>query len=165
MIDDAVCLFDFSEKSKLDRWKIVNDEVMGGVSMGLFQVNSDGNGVFSGHVSLKNNGGFTLLRYTLERIEVKNFYAFVIRLKGDGKKYQFRCKSKNQQRHSYIYSFTSKKDWEILTIPFEKMAPFFSGDSLQMPNFHGDYVAEIALLIGNNIEEDFSLEIDYIKFK
>lgn len=164
-MDDVLTIFDFSKKSNLDQWQIVNDEVMGGLSMGLIQINPDGNGIFSGHVSLQNNGGFSLLRHNLERIEVENYSAFEIRLKGDGKKYQFRCKCSDHQRHSYTFTFNSGKDWKIITIPFHKMQPVFRGDSLELPNYHGDFLAQVALLIGNNIEEDFSLELDYIKLK
>lgn len=164
-MNEALTLFQFSKKSKLNQWQIVNDEVMGGLSMGLIQLNPEGKGVFSGHISLDNNGGFSLLRYDLERIEVTDYSSFEIRLKGDGKKYQFRCKTSDHQRHSYIYNFTSSKDWKSITIPFDKMEPYFRGDSLKMPNYHGDFLAQIAILIGNNKEEDFSLELDYIKLK
>lgn len=164
-MSNAFTVFDFSESSSLEQWKIIDDDVMGGVSMGLLQTNKDGNGVFSGHVSLEHNGGFSLARFNLDRIEVKDYSAFEIRLKGDGKKYQMRCKSSDHQRHSYIYTFISKKDWEIITIPFDRMQPVFRGDSIELPNFHGDFLAQIAILIGNNKEEDFSLEIDYIKLK
>ena len=161
----ALSLFQFSEKINLDHWTIVNDEVMGGLSMALIQMNINGHGVFSGHVSLENNGGFCMVRHDLERIEVENYSSFEIRLKGDGKKYQFRCKSSDHQRHSYIYTFNSAKEWKTITIPFDKMEPYFRGDSLKMPNYHGDFLAQIAFLIGNNKEEDFSLELDYIKLK
>jgi len=164
-MNEALTIFNFSKKCPLEQWHIVNDEVMGGISMGLIQTNLEGNGVFSGHVSLENNGGFSLLRHDFERIDVTNYSSFEIRLKGDGKKYQFRCKSSDHQRHSYTYSFNSGKDWKTVTIPFGKMEPVFRGDSLELPNYHGDFLSQIALLIGNNIEEDFSLEIDYIKLK
>lgn len=164
-MSDALTLFNFSKKSNLGQWKIINDEVMGGISTGLIQVNESGNGVYSGHVSLKNNGGFSLVQYNMDRIDVKKYSAFILRVKGDGKKYQIRCKSGDQQRHSYIYSFTSKKDWETLTIPFEKMEPFFRGNALKLPNYNGDTLAQVAILIGNNKEEDFSLEIDAIGIK
>ncbi|TLP80263.1 CIA30 family protein [Maribacter sp. ACAM166] len=164
-MSEVLTIFDFSKKCNLKHWHIVNDEVMGGISMGLIQINQNGNGVFSGHVSLENNGGFSLLRHDLERIEVEEYSSFEIRLKGDGKKYQFRCKSSDHQRHSYIYTFNSGKNWKTITIPFEKMQPVFRGGSLELPNFKGDFISQIALLIGNNIEEDFSLDIDYIKLK
>lgn len=158
-------LYQFSKEDKLKHWHVVNDEVMGGISMGLIQLNKDGNGVFSGHVSLENNGGFCLVRHDLERIEVSNFTSFEIRLRGDGKKYQFRCKSGEHQRHSYIYHFTSSKEWTTITIPFKKMQPYFRGDALKLDNYHGDFLSQIGILIGNNKEEDFSLTLDYIRLK
>ncbi|WP_339657245.1 CIA30 family protein [uncultured Maribacter sp.] len=162
---EAKSICNFSKSTKIEEWQIVNDEVMGGMSMSIIQINPEGNGVFSGHVSLDNNGGFCLVRHDLERIKVEGYSSFEIRMKGDGKKYQFRCKSSDQQRHSYIYPFISVKDWKIMTIPFKKMEPYFRGDSLKMPNYHGDFLAQIAILIGNNKEEDFKLELDYINIK
>lgn len=162
---EAKSIYNFSKSSKIEEWQIVNDEVMGGMSMGLIQINSEGNGVFSGHVSLDNNGGFCLVRHDLEPIKVEDYSSFEIRMKGDGKKYQFRCKSSDHQKHSYIYSFSSGKNWKIITIPFYKMEPYFRGDSLKMPNYQGDFLAQVAILIGNNKEEDFKLEIDYINLK
>ena len=162
---EAKTIYTFSQSSKIDEWKIVNDEVMGGLSMGLIQKNSEGNGVFSGHVSLDNNGGFCLVRHDFDRINANSYSSFEIRMKGDGKKYQFRCKSSGHQRHSYIYNFSSGKKWKTITIPFKKMEPYFRGGSLKMPNYHGDFLAQVAILVGNNKEEDFSLELDYIKLK
>jgi NADH dehydrogenase [ubiquinone] 1 alpha subcomplex assembly factor 1 len=162
---EAKTIYNFSKSSKIDEWKIVNDEVMGGMSLGIIQINSEGSGVFSGHVSLDNNGGFCLVRHDLDCIVVEDYSSFEIRIKGDGKKYQFRCKSSDHQRHSYIYNFSSGKDWKVITIPFKKMEPYFRGDSLKMPNYHGNFLAQVAILIGNNKEEDFSLEVDYIKLK
>jgi NADH dehydrogenase [ubiquinone] 1 alpha subcomplex assembly factor 1 len=162
---EAKTIYNFSKSSKIDEWKIVNDEVMGGMSLGIIQINSEGSGLFSGHVSLDNNGGFCLVRHDLDCIVVEDYSSFEIRIKGDGKKYQFRCKSSDHQRHSYIYNFSSGKDWKVITIPFKKMEPYFRGDSLKMPNYHGNFLAQVAILIGNNKEEDFSLEVDYIKLK
>jgi NADH dehydrogenase [ubiquinone] 1 alpha subcomplex assembly factor 1 len=162
---EAKTIYNFSKSSKIDEWKIVNDEVMGGMSLGIIQINSEGSGLFSGHVSLDNNGGFCLVRHDLDCIVVEDYSSFEIRIKGDGKKYQFRCKSSDHQRHSYIYNFSSGKDWKVITIPFKKMEPYFRGDSLKMPNYHGNFLAQVAILIGNNKEEDFSLELDYIKLK
>ena len=56
-------LFDFSKDSDLSDWTIVNDGVMGGVSQSDLIINADGNGLFSGKVSLDYNGGFASVRY------------------------------------------------------------------------------------------------------
>ena len=73
---------------------IVDDVVMGGRSSGTFELNSKGFGVFKGKVSLENNGGFSSLRYQSKRISINKHTNIVIKLRGDGKAYQFRIKSK-----------------------------------------------------------------------
>ncbi|MEP6003897.1 MAG: CIA30 family protein, partial [Maribacter dokdonensis] len=114
MMREEVTIFDFNKTSNRKQWDLVNDEVMGGISMGLLQIDDDGNGVFSGHVSLENNGGFCLIKHDINRISVEKYSSFVIKLKGDGKKYAFRCKSGEHQRHTYSYSFKTTKDWQTI---------------------------------------------------
>lgn len=54
-------LFDFVAVGSSDGWSVVNDTVMGGVSSGeLAEI--DGVLVFSGELSLDNNGGFASVR-------------------------------------------------------------------------------------------------------
>ncbi len=86
----------------------------------------------------------------------------MLKLKGDGKTYQFRVKSERNQRHSHIYKFQTTGNWEIVEIPFEEMYASFRGYRLNMPNFNGAQIEEIAFLIGNKKEESFELLIDAI---
>ncbi|MDF4222735.1 CIA30 family protein [Maribacter sp. M208] len=158
-------LYKFDENFHLKDWQIVNDDVMGGLSMGLIQVNKEGFGVFSGHVSLENNGGFCMVRRNVERMHVNVYTKFLLSVKGDGKRYAFRCKSGEHQRHTYSYEFTSTKDWTTIEIPFKDMQAVFRGEELNLPNYHGDYLTQIAIIIKNGIEEDFVLEIDKIEIK
>lgn len=65
-------LFDFSKSSNLKYWRIVDDVVMGGRSNGNFEIDSNGHGKFSGEVSLKNNGGFSSLRYNFKTKDVSD---------------------------------------------------------------------------------------------
>ena len=60
----------------LKNWSIVNDDVMGGVSSSNISINDENNIVFSGFLSLKNNGGFasSRLNYSNETLAgVKSF--------------------------------------------------------------------------------------------
>ena len=52
---------DFGGKEGEPKWFSVDDGVMGGVSKGKLSV-EDGTLVFSGKLSLENNGGFSSLR-------------------------------------------------------------------------------------------------------
>lgn len=155
-------LFDFNFESNIRNWKIVDDVVMGGRSDGNFKINDTGYGEFSGDVSLKNNGGFSSVRYNFNTVSSSNFKSFQLRIKGDGNPFQFRVKSSNRQRFSYIYTFNTSGDWETISIPFNKMEPAFRGYKLDQPNFDGVQMEEIAFLIGNKKEQSFKLFIDSI---
>jgi len=158
-------LFDFNKKANIDTWSVVNDGVMGGLSQGEFSINSEGHGFFRGTISLDNYGGFSSVRHRFETWDSSTFGAFQIRLKGDGKPYQFRVKADVLQRYSYIADIETSGDWETLTIPFSDMYPAFRGRLLDLPNYSGKEMTEIAFLIGNKKEEAFALEIDYIKLQ
>lgn len=158
-------IFDFNKNSNIQDWKIVDDVVMGGQSAGNFNLNADGFGVFEGNISLDNNGGFSSLRYRFPQIMVKNYTLISIKLKGDGKNYQFRIKSNSGDYYSYIAPFSSSGEWQELEIPLKEMYPSFRGKRLDQPNFNEGTIEEIAFLIGNKKAEKFKLMIDKIELK
>jgi hypothetical protein len=158
-------LFDFTKSSNIDDWQIVDDVVMGGRSNGNFKLNKEGYGKFSGQVSLENNGGFSSLRYTFDTKDVSSFSKIKLRLKGDGKTYQFRVKTTTEDYASYIYEFKTTTDWMTVDIPFEAMYPTFRGRRLQRSNFQGTQMEQIAFLIGNKKEQSFELLIDTIELE
>ena len=158
-------IFDFDKKSDLTNWRVVDDGVMGGLSQGNFKTNEKGNAIFYGDVSLENNGGFSSVRHRFQEKTVNEYSKFVIRLKGDGKRYQFRVKTDSYDRHSYISYFETNGDWQTIEIPLEEMYPSFRGRKLSIPNFPGEAMEEIAFLIANYKAESFKLEIDKISLK
>jgi len=162
-MNNTTTLFDFNKKANIDSWRVVNDGVMGGLSQAKFSLNSEGHGFFRGKVSLDNNGGFSSVRYRFETRNTSEFSKIQIRLKGDGKPYQFRVKADASQRYSYIANIETSGTWETLTINFADMYPAFRGRLLDLPNYSGKEMTEIAFLIGNKKEEAFALEIDYIE--
>ena len=155
-------VYDFSHESKAGDWYVVDDRVMGGRSQGNVEVSEEGHGIFQGTVSLENNGGFSSIRTQMEGLETKDYSVFKIRLKGDGKNYQFRVRSQLNERHSYQYEFPTTGEWQELTVPFDKMIPTFRGTRLNMPNYPGEYLRECSFLISNKENESFRLEIDKI---
>ena len=158
-------LYDFSRDNSLDNWYRVDDTVMGGRSDGNLFVDQEGNGVFTGLVSLENNGGFSSVRYITGRKDVSNYKMVSLRVKGDGKNYQFRIKSERRQYFSYIYDFPTSGKWETIEIPFSSFIPAFRGRELDMKPYPGDNVEEISILIGNKKNEEFTLLIDKIELR
>ena len=158
-------LFDFNTDSDINDWRIIDDVVMGGRSNGAFELTQDGHGKFSGNVSLENNGGFSSLRYYFAGKEVSQYTKAVLRVKGDGSKYQFRVKRSSRAYVSYIYEFETTTEWITVEIPFNEMYPGFRGRKLRQANFPGDYMEEIGFLIGNKKAQSFELLIDKIELK
>ena len=158
-------IFNFEPGVSIKGWTVVDDRVMGGRSEGNFEVNSEGLGVFKGYVTTENNGGFSSLRYNFNGLKTAGFKAVVLKLKGDGKSYQFRLKGSDSQRHSYIYSFKTSGELLEISIPLKDFAPSFRGYTLDIPNFDADQIEQIAFLIGNKVKENFRLEIERISLK
>lgn len=162
LIPETMVIFDFEQNSDLSNWQVVDDVVMGGRSAGQCAINTEGNAVFRGQISLENNGGFSSLRYRFAEKKVDQYSKAVIRLKGDGNRYQFRIKSNQNDWHSYISYFQTTGDWQTIEIPLSEMYPTFRGRRLDQPNYPGESLAEVAFLIGNKKEQNFNLEIDWI---
>lgn len=161
-IGDAINIFTFDKDSDLSNWYIVDDVVMGGRSDGHFEINKEGHGLFYGDVSLDNYGGFSSVRYRFKKVEVTGKKHCKIRLKGDGKRYQFRVKENRNHRHSYIQYFETTGDWEVIELPLETMYPTFRGMKLDMANYAAITMEELSILISNKKAESFQLEIDWI---
>ncbi len=158
-------IFDFNSDTKISNWVVVEDRVMGGRSNAEIYLTDEGHAKFIGNVSLENNGGFASVRHRLNVEGVKNFSKAVIRLKGDGKNYQFQLKNKLNDRHSYIQEFSTNGEWQEIEVDLAKMYPGFRGRKLDIPNWDHDIIQEITFLIGNKKNEEFSLLIDYIRLK
>lgn len=155
-------LFNFSEDRNISAWKIVDDVVMGGRSNGFFKLNEEGSGLFYGEISLKNNGGFSSVRYSFDKLDISAYTKVILKIKGDRKDYQFRVKDDNSQYYSFVKKFDTTGDWQTIEISFEEMYPAFRGRKLNIQNFTSTTLAQIAFLIGNKKEEVFQLEIDQI---
>ena len=159
---NTLVLFAFTKDANLKNWYVVNDTVMGGVSDARMSIDAQGHGIFKGSVSVENNGGFSSIRYDAGKTKLNGHSKFVMVLKGDGKPFQFRVKTKSDDYYSYIFSFATTGNWQTIEIPFNSMIASFRGRTLDIPNFPGEYLEEIGFLIGNKKAEDFTLLIDNI---
>ena len=155
-------LFDFTFDADLQNWMIENDSVMGGESTSDFSINDDEHLHFSGEVSLENDGGFAQILYRPELMDVRPYNHLLLRVKGDGNTYQARIQADMEAPVTYAKEFTTSGQWETIRIPFKDMAPTHHGEALDLPNYDGNELAELGLLIGNGREEEFELLVDWI---
>ena len=108
----STVLFDFSNQDETSDWFNQNDTVMGGVSDSATTW-VDGQLVFSGNLSLDNNGGFTStfgpINDQLPTL-MSGAEAIVVTARGDGKTYLMQIRNYDNTR--YIQRFTTVADVE-----------------------------------------------------
>ena len=102
-IKSEVIMEDFDTNDLLN-WNIVNDTVMGGASQATLELTNDKYANFSGFLSLENNGGFSSIRAYYPP-DLTNVKSIVLRIKGDGRKYNFRIRGNSFSWASYTYPF------------------------------------------------------------
>jgi len=156
-------IFEFTEDSDLSDWYILDDGVMGGRSDGNFIISDEGFGMFYGKVSLENNGGFSSVRYSCGELNLKGKSGFKLRIKGDGKNYQFRVKENRNDYHSFVCTVSTTGEWETIEIPLEDMYASWRGRKVNIPNLSDSQIEELGILIGNKKAESFKLIIDKIE--
>ncbi len=109
-------------------WKLVTDQVMGGVSAGLVALSGSHDGYpvhcLTGSVSLENNGGFVQMAADLPPPPAT---ARGIRLtvRGNGEEYNIHLRTTALDRpwQSFRTSFRASPDWTVLELPFEDFEP------------------------------------------
>ncbi len=158
-------IFQFRQGIPLDGWEVEDDNVMGGLSRGRLVVNEAGNALFTGDISLDNNGGFSSIQYDFASLDVSGYQALCLGLRGDGKRYQVRVESAPRARHAYAFDFQTDGNWQVIEIPFRQMEAIRHGDRLDLPNYPGETMTRIQILAGEGRAESFQLEIDRIWLK
>lgn len=155
-------IFNFSKESNITNWTLVNDGVMGGKSNSTFTISDEGHGVFSGIISLENNGGFASVHYSFNTLEISPSSSVKLYIKGDTKKYQLRIKDDARKFYSYTTTFETTGEWQEITIKLKDLIPKFRGKQLDKPNFNHDKIERLSFLIANKKSENFILKIDKI---
>ena len=147
------------------RWTSVNDVVMGGVSDSLMQVSEDGTGVFAGHLSLENNGGFASVRAPLPENDFTGYDGIVLRVKGDGKRYSFRVRA-DMLFDGVVYRQefdTVAGEWMDVLLPFSDFKPSFRGRIVpDAPPLDPSRIFQIGFLVSEKQEGSFRLEVERI---
>ena len=148
------------------RWYVVNDSVMGGVSNSQVTQTQE-NLLFTGNVSLDNNGGFASIRTELST-QSQNTKAIALRVKGDGQIYQLRLRTTNYlDGAAYTHSFkTVKNEWVDINFAPSDFTLTYRGRVLeQQPIIDFDDIKQLGFMIAGKQEGKFKLEVGKIEFK
>ena len=155
-----VVLVDLSDPGAVAAWVTVNDPVMGGRSTST--VSFDGGLVFSGTVSLENNGGFASARGPFDpEIGSKATAATSLRVRaaGDGKTYVLRVDT--GQPWSYIQRFATdggvRRTYDLPVDGFQSVGRFL--DPVSAPPLDPSAISRVAFYILDKQEGPFKLVV------
>lgn len=156
-------VFDFRGAADEPNWSVVNDTVMGGVSNSEFNLTDRGTAIFSGTVSLENNGGFASVRSAPRDLDLDGFEGVLLRVKGDGNLYKLSARQDARfDGVTYQATFPTRDgEWMLLQVPFRHMAPTFRGVTLRdRAPLSADRIQSFGFLIADKQAGPFRLEVD-----
>ena len=163
--DQIKILLNFKDVDNAGKWMVVNDVVMGGVSRSNVSLHPDGYLLFTGEVSTNYGGGFASVRTHLENLEISKYDGFIMRVRGDGKNYQFRCRmGDNINEIAYRNYFqANNEDWQEILLPFKDFLPTFRGRILtKFPQLDPKEINQYGFMISDKQVGNFNLEIVWI---
>ncbi len=159
-------LFEFSGESASREWQPVNDGVMGGVSVGKFQITERKTLEFSGTLSLENNGGFASVRSRAKKLGLEKGDHLVIKVKGDGRTYSVNLYvNKPFMAFSYRVALPTKKDeWIEVKIPLDRFeATSFGRIVPDAGAVKPEEVEALVFMLSDKKAGPFKLEVESIQ--
>ena len=164
---DPACvrLTDFSTDADNQRWLVVNDDVMGGQSLGGMSF-EDNTMIFAGEVNT-DGGGFASLRLPLQAGTLADFTKVAIRARPDERTYVItfddNLPARNRRvSHRAPIPFDAPGEWQTITIPFEDLFPAIFGQPIDDLPFRPDLAVRMGLMISDGLDGPFQLDVDWI---
>jgi hypothetical protein len=153
-------LLDFSQPEVVRAFRVVNDDVMGGVSTS--RVNpAPGALLFEGTVSLENSGGFASFRGPVRFPEGSR--ALLLTVRGDARRYKLTLRLDDRPGSpQYQATFVAPPEWETLRFRPEDFAASFRGRAVEAPAVRFADVQYVGLLISDKQAGAFRVEVKAI---
>ena len=147
----------------LENWRIVNDDVKGGISKSYISLSDEDNMLFNGYLSLENRGGFASCRNSISEKIPKDTTKFKIRVKGDGRTYQFRLRMRNTYANYAVDFKTMKNEWIDVEISMDEFKAYIMGARRPLsPKIKAEKISSIGFLLADKKEGNFGLEIMHV---
>lgn len=142
----------------MDNWYLVTDQVMGGLSSGLFKLERSKQYLclhMQGSVTTANNGGFIQIAHDLiksERSDAASAEGIRLLARGNNESYNLHLRTTDLGLpwQSYRSSFIATEEWREVQLPFDDFSAYKTGKKLDTTN-----IRRIGLVaIGRDFEAD-----------
>jgi NADH dehydrogenase [ubiquinone] 1 alpha subcomplex assembly factor 1 len=157
-------VIDFRDPAQAQGWTSVDDQVMGGVSASQVRATTAGL-VFSGEVSLANNGGFASIRALPRDYALAGATALILRVQGDGQTYKFGIRTDDAfdgvQYQARVP--TQAGEWLEVSLPLTAFQPSFRGRQVQAPPLDLARIRVFGFLIADRQAGPFRLMVESLR--
>ena len=158
-------LTDFESAAANDQWLVVNDNVMGGRSLGGLSFDS-GVMIFEGDINT-DGGGFSSLRLPREPGLLDAQAGIEMRARPDGRSYMVTFDDAVPARdrrvsHRAPLEFTTSGEWQTVSVAFADLFPAIFGRPIDDLPFRRELATRMGLMISDGLDGPFRLEVDWI---
>lgn len=162
----STLLFSFAHPESVHSWQPIDDTVMGGLSASRLSHAAEGHALFTGEVSLANQGGFASVRSPVFAAVGSSGSAYRLTVQGDGRRYKFSARMDERfDGVSYQAGFFAEPGiWQEIVIPRWSLQPSWRGRAVaDAPPLDLARVRQLGLLIGERQAGAFRLAIRRIE--
>lgn len=162
--------YDFGRSNGGDYdWRVIVDGVMGGRSQGELTV-TDHNLIFSGTISLENNGGFASLKSPFGKYDLAGCNTVSVRFRSSGQRFYFTLENHRRfymPNYKHLLAEIPTGEWQTVEIPLNTFAEYRMGD----PTGSGvsrqilSNIIRLGFINADKQAGEFKLEIDQIEFR
>jgi hypothetical protein len=158
-------VFRFDTPGSVSGWRAIDDAVMGGISSSAISYVPGNGAVFSGFVSLANNGGFASVR-SPSFAALGDGGALMLTVRGDGKRYKFSVRTDAAfDGVSYQAAFQPPPgEWVVVRLAAADFLPKWRGRIVDNASpLDPARTRQLGLLIADRQAGTFRLEVGAIE--
>ena len=147
-----------------EQWSYFADTVMGGVSQGTAEFESNGSDKtirLIGEVSTANNGGFIQVRSSIPQKLAKGKIGIKVKVKGNGDQYYLHIRNSSTRLpwHYYQLGFDTSNAWTEVKLPFDV---FVKSSSLLRTSMNHDTIKTIGIVAYG---KDYSADVSVVSME
>jgi monofunctional biosynthetic peptidoglycan transglycosylase len=162
--DQELTLFDFRQAEADPDWRTINDTVMGGRSSSQVEIGDSGL-VFSGKVSLENDGGFCSARSNTGGWDLSEYAGIAVSIRTGDRSFVLTARDEpGTDTVGYHHALPVTGDeWQTVHALFADFEATYHGRVLEDdPGLNTEQVRSVGFLIGEGQEGPFRLEVAWI---
>lgn len=162
----CITIANFESEQANAEWLVVNDNVMGGRSLGDRSF-SDQAMAFTGTINT-DGGGFSSLRLPLAPGVLAGFDRVLFRGRSDGRSYRLTLADGLERSNPRVsfrapLEFTTVGEWETVTVPLDALVAEVFGQPVAAEPFVPELATRIGIMQSDGTDGDFRLEVDHIE--